>query len=86
MTLPHPGFYGWRYRPNWSDPAGTDPEPQKRIRDMQGDERQRVFGNMHKKVMFNLGIMSMDILPSKAYYNYNDTGIANDDTKEKPVS
>ncbi len=53
---------------------------------MQGDERQRVFGNMHKKVMFNLGIMSMDILPPKAYYNYNDTGIANDDTKEKPVS
>ena len=53
---------------------------------MQGDERQRVFGNMHKKVMFNLGIMSMDILTAKAYYNYNDTGIANDDTKEKPVS
>jgi hypothetical protein len=45
-----------------------------------------VFGNMHKKIMFNLGIMSMDILPPKAYYSYNDTGIANDDTKEKPVS
>lgn len=53
---------------------------------MQGDEKQRGFGNMHKKVMFNLGIMSMDILPSKAYYRYNDTGIVNGDTKEKPVS
>jgi len=41
---------------------------------------------MHKKMRFNLYIMSMEISGWNRYYINNDTGIATTETQEKPVS